>query len=239
MLDYKLPIKFKAVSEVEIKWRQKACAKEPETVKWIESFPPDSVFCDVGANTGAYSLVAAALGHAAYAIEPHPGNAARLAENVLLNVELPGDVLVVPFGVGPTSAPRPFLLNDGTIGSSGSDFKMGGYNIVCLSLDDLIEVMRLPWPNFLKVDTDGSEVQVLKGALKTLQNVTSVLVEINDRTFTRKPIHDICEGAGLVYTDSHKRSDLQFNLLFSRPESAQEKLKADPLAPPPSTTSPA
>lgn len=217
MLDFRLPIRFKAVSKYETDWRAHSCAKEPETVVWIESFAPDSVLCDVGANTGAYSLVAAALGHAAYAIEPHPGNAARLAENVNINPDLPGDVLVVPFGVAATSAPRMFTLKSGIIGSSGSTFGSAGYNLVTLSLDDLIEVMRLPWPNYLKVDTDGSELAVLQGATKLLTKVTSVLVEINDDSLNRQPIHDVLEAAGLVYKDSHRRSGPNFNLVFGRP----------------------
>ena len=40
-------------------YRARACQKEPETVRWIEEFVrPGDVFYDIGANVGAYSLIA-------------------------------------------------------------------------------------------------------------------------------------------------------------------------------------
>ncbi len=51
-------------------FRSSPCAKEPETVEWIRSFPEGSVLWDVGASVGPYSLIAAALGHKVVAFEP-------------------------------------------------------------------------------------------------------------------------------------------------------------------------
>ena len=39
-----------------------ACRKEPDTVRWIEEYLSEGdVFYDIGANVGAYSLVAASI----------------------------------------------------------------------------------------------------------------------------------------------------------------------------------
>ena len=42
--------------------------KEPETLDWIDSFEKNSVFWDVGANIGLYSLYAAKKNHKTYCI---------------------------------------------------------------------------------------------------------------------------------------------------------------------------
>ena len=44
--------------------------KEPETLKWIESFDQNQCLLDVGANIGIYSLFALLKGHEVIAIEP-------------------------------------------------------------------------------------------------------------------------------------------------------------------------
>ena len=46
-------------SDFEYLVRRRSCKKEPETVQWLEaSLHPGDVLYDVGANIGAYSLVA-------------------------------------------------------------------------------------------------------------------------------------------------------------------------------------
>jgi tRNA1(Val) A37 N6-methylase TrmN6 len=41
-------------------WRKETFdTKEPETIEWIDSFEKETVFWDIGANVGVYSLYAA------------------------------------------------------------------------------------------------------------------------------------------------------------------------------------
>jgi FkbM family methyltransferase len=51
--------------------------------------------------------------------------------------------------------------------------------ILAFTLDDLISVFKLPFPNYIKIDVDGHEAEVLEGAKNTLQDarLKSVLVE--------------------------------------------------------------
>src|SRR2546423_5415633 len=75
-------------SRAEILSRLRPCAKEPWTVRWLErNLREGDVLYDVGANIGAYSLIADALGRGArvVAIEPAYANYAALCDNVLLN----------------------------------------------------------------------------------------------------------------------------------------------------------
>ena len=42
-----------------------------------------------------------------------------------------------------------------------------------------MEVLNLPFPQHLKIDVDGLEIEVLKGAAKTLKEIKTVLVEVD------------------------------------------------------------
>src|SRR6185437_127183 len=92
-------------SRTEILSRLRPVAKEPWTVRWLEtSLREGDVLYDVGANVGAYSLIGAALGRASriVAIEPGYATYAALCDNVRLN------------GLEETVIPLPLLLGDET-----------------------------------------------------------------------------------------------------------------------------
>ncbi|GAG85937.1 unnamed protein product, partial [marine sediment metagenome] len=78
------PLPFKMIQETKWeKWRADwFWGKEPETLKWIESFEPHSGFADIGANIGQYSLYAAMLEHVVVAFEPQPANFQSLLRNI-------------------------------------------------------------------------------------------------------------------------------------------------------------
>jgi FkbM family methyltransferase len=73
----------------EYKRATRACSKEPDTVRWIETrVKPDEVFYDIGANVGAYSFVALAhtgRGCRVYAFEPSFSTFASLCKNIYAN----------------------------------------------------------------------------------------------------------------------------------------------------------
>ena len=68
--------------------RQATAAKEPFTVRWIETtVAAGGVLYDIGANVGGYSLVAAAQGPqvSVVAFEPSYRNYAALCDNIVVN----------------------------------------------------------------------------------------------------------------------------------------------------------
>ena len=69
--------------------RVNSCHKEPETVRWVEThLKSGQVFYDIGANVGAYSLIAAKYHHGTvtiYAFEPALQNFPLLVENIRRN----------------------------------------------------------------------------------------------------------------------------------------------------------
>ncbi len=81
-LDYPKPIYLEVTSEVERRLRMTACAKEKETVTFIESLEPGCFF-DIGANVGSYSFVAAVNGHKVFSFEPPGPTFDRLETNLI------------------------------------------------------------------------------------------------------------------------------------------------------------
>src|SRR3972149_9213472 len=85
-LDYKpAKLAMENTCQIEQEYRIHACNKEPWTVAFIENIPPGAVFWDIGANTGAYSLIAAHRNLTTIAIEPGCNNYAALCRNLAMN----------------------------------------------------------------------------------------------------------------------------------------------------------
>ena len=86
------------------RWRAKNfLVKEPDTVAWIDSFYPGSVFWDVGANVGIFSIYASKFKDCrSYAFEPSVFNLEILARN-LFNNYLEANITIIPLAVGVTT----------------------------------------------------------------------------------------------------------------------------------------
>ncbi len=164
-----------------------SCAKEPWTVRWIEQrLGPGEVLYDIGANVGAYTLLAAvATGARVVAFEPSPANFAALAANVELNAV--GELVVpVPLALGEYTGSAPL---DGDAGLPGRAPRLGrvareeGTTVLVDRLDDVIDRFALPGPDHLKLDVDGAELEVLAGAERLLASgrVQTLMVELDPR----------------------------------------------------------
>jgi FkbM family methyltransferase len=166
--------------------RLKSCAKEPWTVRWLEQcLNPDEVLYDVGANVGAYTLLAAIVAPAArvIAFEPGPANLDALCANLELN-DVTERVLPLPLALGDGArfaALDPDAAVPGASPSVAPDGARGTIQVLVDRLDDVIERFALPSPHHLKVDVDGAELEVLAGAERTLAGgkVRTLMVELD------------------------------------------------------------
>jgi len=192
--------------------RLHAVRKEPWTARWLDEWvrPGECVF-DVGANVGAYALVAARGPARARAVAFEPGFAtfATLCENVVVN------------GAGEEVTPLPLALSDSTglstfnysdmqsgaafhglgpdataVGKAGAA-PVGAHHVLSCRLDDAVEWLGLPAPNHLKVDVDGSEIAVLRGAPRALgaDGMRTVMIEVSEEA--RHEVSGLLGGAGL------------------------------------------
>jgi FkbM family methyltransferase len=172
--------------------RLTSAAKEPWTTEWIESFSAGDVCYDVGANVGAYSLIAAKRHGGAVtvvAFEPSAPSYHDLCVNIALNgcddvitplpVALWSETTLIPFGhytLEPGTSRHTFEPN-GEVGRR----PVFSQRLLALSVDDAVRLLRLPPPTHLKIDTDGGEGPVLEGAQQTLAGpeCRSVLIEVD------------------------------------------------------------
>ena len=170
-----------------------ACAKEPFTIDWLHGrVGAGDVLYDIGANVGAYSLVAAKKpggGARVFSFEPNYATVASLCANILLN-DVAGQVTPLPIALSSGTGASVLSLQSiepGTarhlLGYGVEDDATAVYQqpVITFRLDDAIEMFRLPLPNHIKLDVDGGEFGVLEGAARTLASPTlrSILIEVS------------------------------------------------------------
>lgn len=130
-------------------------------------------FVDVGAHVGYYSLIASRLADKVYSFEPSPETYNLLLENLADNKA--DNVIPRKCAVSDYSGTM-ILYHDGSPASNSAYVKGTKFIVSCDTLDNLMEGRRV---DFIKMDCEGNEVRVLKGAVKTLaDNYMSLLTEI-------------------------------------------------------------
>ena len=142
---------------------------------------PGQIAFDVGANIGAHTLFFAdrvgAKGRVV-ALEPQRQVFQTLCANVALNAL--GNVMTfhVAAGAAPgaTQVPVPDYANDGNFGGI-SVGQGGGETVQVMTVDQL----GVPALALIKIDVEGMELEVLKGAQATLTKHRPVLYVENDR----------------------------------------------------------
>lgn len=158
---------------------------------------PGMTFVDVGAHIGFFTLLAAkrvAQGGRVVSFEPDPRTYPRLVRNVSLNPNLSPFVTTVNAAVSDArkkaqlfAMPSP----DGStlLGSMVADARAVPVDVQCVTLDDV--VMDLPGLDrgvMLKIDAEGSELAVLRGATSLIERVRPwILFEASE---------ELLQGAG-------------------------------------------
>ena len=166
--------------------------KEPETLAWIDNIPKDSILWDIGANVGLYSIYASKTKKCkVYAFEPSFLNLELLSKNVFLN-NLTDSIYILPFALTNKMGIQNFKLTSieqgGALSTFGENYGWDGktipsifnFNTFGLTMDEAINLLKIPLPDYLKIDVDGIEHLILEGGEDCLTKIKSVLIEIND-----------------------------------------------------------
>lgn len=195
--------------------------KEPQTIDWLNDIPNKSVFWDIGANIGLYSVYAAKERDCqVFAFEPSVFNLELLARSVYLN-EVVDNVVIVPLALAELTAPNLFNMTNVTWGGALSTFgdeigydgkrfhNVFNYKWQGVSVDDAVGRLGIPKPEYIKIDVDGFEHYVLLGAQDTLKSIKSLIIEINDDYFEQaEQCQKLLKAAGLKFIEKRHASHL-------------------------------
>ncbi len=132
---------------------------------------PDWVTLDIGANVGAVTLALArftAPTGRVHSFEPGPPNLLRLRANLALNPELAARITVHPAGVGETPGELQWQEETGNPGNAVLG-NSGTHAVPVITLDDFTVQQGLPRLDFIKVDVEGMELSVFRGARHSLR----------------------------------------------------------------------
>ncbi len=142
---------------------------------------PTDIIVDLGAHIGAFTVFAAQKAYKGkvYAYEPNPSNFAYLKENIRLNKV--DNVSIFNSAVSQNT--KPFRLY---ISPSSSEHSLYGNNskyvmVPSLRLEDIFRKNNLSGINFLKLDVEGAEYDILLNTpKKLLQKIDTIALEYHD-----------------------------------------------------------
>jgi len=203
--------------------------KEPETLEWIDKYGEGSIFYDIGANVGLYSLYFSKkhLRHS-YAFEPSVFNLECLARNIYLN-DLQDFITILPFALSEKNSESKFFLSSIEMGHAHSTFgkKIGHdglilnskFEYLCMgfALDFVVNNLQTQSPGLIKIDVDGIEDLVLKGAQNILSspNLIFILIEVNDDySLLSGEVTTLLTNSGFVLKEK-RQSSMFVNSIYS------------------------
>jgi FkbM family methyltransferase len=169
--------------------------KEPEMLDWIDEYGGSGAFYDIGANIGLYSVYYAKVHQGeVFCFEPSVFNLRQLVKNLSIN-KLSDRATIITNPLTENTGVALFSNGSseegGALNTFGVSYGYDGkqlasnisYSIIGFSLDELINqgLIKVP-PSIIKIDVDGIEHLVLKGATETLKLKTlkSIYIEVND-----------------------------------------------------------
>ena len=209
-------IKFYCPSKLASFRAKTLLSKEPDTIKWLDEFGSEkNILYDIGANAGIYTIYyAKKFGSKVYAFEPSFRNLDLLARNIKLNM-LQKKVSLISnpiskkfifsnfFQLEPLAGHAASTFNDEIVKNSfinennrNKKNNTTEYMTLGLSIDNLTELNLIDYPNLIKIDVDGNELEIINGFKKTVKEVKDISVLVETRTLTHNKVEDELKRLG-------------------------------------------
>jgi FkbM family methyltransferase len=173
----------------------------------VHSLSPGDLFVDVGANVGAFSVLASGVANAhTIAFEPSPGTFQRLQQNIRLN-GLQEKVAARNKALGGRTGKIEFTEGLGTENRVTDRANRG--QTVEVELSTLDHELRGEKPVLIKIDVEGFESEVLSGSGSTLtcSSLCAMIIERNDSGdkygFDEAALHSKIKAAGFTPCTYH------------------------------------
>jgi FkbM family methyltransferase len=172
---------FSDLHDKILKLETNALWEKQETEFVLKNIDQGTVFIDVGANIGYFSLAVASKAKRVIAIEPIPKTFNVLKKNVefngfgsqvhLLNIALGKEEGFLEFT--DNLGPKNHVLSDSRV---AADDRVSRCIVKATTLDNVVEELQLPGIDFIKVDVEGFEYAFLQGAKAALQKFQPILL---------------------------------------------------------------
>lgn len=171
----------------------------PEHLFWKNLDLKGKVVYDIGAFHGLLTLFFARQAARVVAWEPNSRNRRRLNENILLNSFT--NVIVRPYGLSSRPMQAEMSFDPLAPGTASIDSHIaGGAMHETIEIRMLDSEEGLPQPDLIKVDVEGFELEVLKGASATLAKKPALFLEMHgaDAEDKRRRVADIVGYLGTL-----------------------------------------
>lgn len=212
------PVGDRSVIEADAHVYHSARAKYANPVDWNEmhawkrALGPGSLFVDVGANVGLYTIWSIEAGAEVIAVEPSRIARERLASNLKLNGY---EAEIVPAALGEAEGTLRLtteLDNQNHLVLSGNSAGVESEEVPVLTLDGVVGDRTV---DGLKVDVEGAELLVLRGAQRVLaeRRIKLIQLEWNESSVAllnedRTPIAELLSSHGYELFRADERGEL-------------------------------
>ncbi len=166
-----------------------------DSLELLESLAaqPPTVIYDIGANIGTWTCLAKSLYPAAH-VEAFEPLAQHFEKFRAWTAPWPGDVRLHACALGPEERTATMHVMDFSDASSllalnaegATEFKIheaASQSVPVVPLDQLVEREMLARPDLLKLDVQGYELEVLRGASACLRHARAVICEVSFREY--------------------------------------------------------
>lgn len=184
--------------------------------KLFESLERGAIIIDVGAHIGRYTLLGAkSVGTSGrvVAVEPHPENLKILSKNVELNGYF--NVICINSCLSDEEGfVNLFLGADSGLHSidsrwfcsySGKFSVSNGVEVISKTLDSLLNELEIEKVDLVKIDVEGAEMRVIKGAEKQLdkRGILRIICEVHAPAVRVKDVEDFLCKYGFKTKTKH------------------------------------
>jgi FkbM family methyltransferase len=147
----------------------------------LHSLRAGDIFADIGANVGAYTILAARnAGASVVSFEPIPSTFKKIQRNVEVN-GVAGKVELMPYGVGDKAGKLSFTEAMDSINHVVSEQEAEKHATIEVQVRTLDELLEGKIPVIFKMDVEGFEWPALNGAKSLLASPTlkAIVIELN------------------------------------------------------------
>lgn len=149
-----------------------------------------------------------------YSFEPGTSTFASLTDNIFLNKY---QNEITPFNIALWEKTELLNLHYSNISSGAALHRLEAYSlsvelnqtqtIIGYGLDNFVDQFKLPYPNLMKIDVDGGELNVLLGSQKLLYNSQLKTVFIEIENFYDSEVINIFKNANFNIVSKYPKGE--------------------------------